>query len=39
VRKPRKISEPQRTKLAENARLLRSGTVITEADGADEPQQ
>jgi hypothetical protein len=39
VRKPRKISEPQRTRLAENARLLRSGTVITEADGADEPQQ
>ena len=38
VRKPRKISETHRAALAENARLLRNGTVITGADGADEPQ-
>jgi hypothetical protein len=38
VRKPRKISDARRTTLAENAPLLRSGTVITAANGADEPQ-
>ena len=31
VRKPRKITEAHRTRLAEKARLLRNGTVITEA--------
>jgi hypothetical protein len=39
IRKPRKISDARRTTLAENARLLRSGTVITEAEEADEPEQ
>ena len=38
VRKPRRISETHRATLAETARLLRNGTVITGADGADEPQ-
>ena len=39
VRKPRKISDAHRTSLGEKARLLRGGTVITEAEAADEPQQ
>jgi hypothetical protein len=32
VRKPRKISEAHRTLLADKARLLRKGTIITEAE-------
>ena len=39
VRKPRKISEAHRASLAEKARLLRSSTVVTETERADEPQQ
>jgi hypothetical protein len=39
IRKPQKISEAHRTKLAEKARSMRSGTVITDAQQADEPQQ
>ena len=39
VRKPRKISEAHRTKLADKARSLRSGAVITDAQRADDPQQ
>ena len=39
VRNPRKISDAHCTKLAEKARSLRSGTVITDAQQADEPQQ
>jgi hypothetical protein len=39
VRKPRKISDAGRAQLAEKARLLRSGPVITEAEGADEREQ
>ena len=35
VRKPHRISEAHRASLAENARLLRNGTVITETDEAD----
>jgi hypothetical protein len=31
VRKPRKITDAHRTRLADQARLLRSGTVIIEA--------
>ena len=38
VRKPRKISETHRATLAENARSLRNGTVITEIDEATKPQ-
>ena len=38
IRKPRKISGTHRATLAENARSLRNGTVITGTDGADEPQ-
>ena len=36
IRKPRTISDAHRTSLAGKARLLRSGTVVTEADRADE---
>jgi hypothetical protein len=39
IRRPRKISEAHRTTLAEKARSMRSSTVITEGNGADEPQQ
>ena len=39
VRKPRKIGRAHRRRLAEKARSLRSGTVITDAQQADEPQQ
>ena len=38
IRKPRKIGDARRATLAENARSLRNGTVITEIDEADEPQ-
>jgi hypothetical protein len=38
IRKPRKISEASRAKLAEKARLLRGGTVITEAEQGDQRQ-
>jgi hypothetical protein len=36
LRKPRTIAEAHRTKLAEKARYLRSGTVIPDAKRADE---
>ena len=39
VRKPRKITEAHRTRLAQKARLLRNGTVITEAEPLNNAQE